>query len=61
MASREYQHLQKQITQLAGDMQNLIMALIELKVFKIKIDENGNAVYDTGKDDNGPDTSDSVK
>ena len=50
MASREYQHLQKQITQLAGDMQNLIMALIELKVFKIKIDENGNAVYDTGKD-----------
>jgi hypothetical protein len=28
----------------------MVMALIELKVFKVKIDENGNAVYDTGKD-----------
>lgn len=50
MASREYQHLQNQITQLAGDMKNLIMALIELGVFKITTDENGNAIYDTGKD-----------
>ena len=51
MASREYKHLQNQITQLSKDMGNLIMALIELKVFKIKIDEDGNAVYDTGKDE----------
>jgi hypothetical protein len=51
MASREYQHLQNQISQLSKDMASLIMALIELKVFKIKIDEDGNAVYDTGKDD----------
>ena len=51
MASREYQHLQNQITQLSKDMASLIMALIELKVFKIKVDENGNAVYDTGKDE----------
>ena len=51
MASKEYQHMQRQITQLSKDLQNLIMALIELKVFKIKIDENGKPVYDTGKDD----------
>lgn len=51
MASREYKHLQNQITQLSKDMGNLIMALIELKVFKIKIDEDGNAIYDTGKDE----------
>ena len=50
MASREYQHMQNEIRQLKHDMSNLIMALIELKVFKIKIDEDGNAVYDTGKD-----------
>ena len=50
MASREYQHLQKQINELRNDIGNLVMALIELKVFKVKIDENGNAVYDTGKD-----------
>jgi hypothetical protein len=51
MASREYQHLQNQISQLSKDMASLIMALIELKVFKIKIDKDGNAVYDTGKDE----------
>lgn len=50
MASREYQHLQKQITQLAGDVQNLILALFELKILKVKTDENGNVIYDTGKD-----------
>jgi len=44
------QHLRKEIKQLKADMANLVMALIELKVFKIKIDEDGNAVYDTGKD-----------
>jgi hypothetical protein len=39
-----------EIKQLKSDMANLIMALIELKIFKIKIDEDGNAIYDTGKD-----------
>ena len=51
MASKECQHMQRQITQLSKDLQNIVMALIELKVFKIKIDENGKPVYDTGKDD----------
>jgi hypothetical protein len=50
MANTEIQHLKNEIRQLKYDMSNLIMALIELKVFKIKIDEDGNAVYDTGKD-----------
>ena len=50
MANTEIQYLRKEVKQLKADMANLIMALIELKVFKIKIDENGNAVYDTGKD-----------
>lgn len=49
MANTEMQHLRKEIKQLKADMANLVMALIELKVFKIKIDEDGNAVYDTGK------------
>jgi len=51
MASREYQHMQNEIKQLKADMANLVMALIELKVFKIKIDNDGNAIYDTGKDE----------
>lgn len=49
MANTEIQYLKNEIRQLKHDMSNLIMALIELKVFKIKVDENGNAVYDTGK------------
>ena len=51
MASREYQHMQNEIKQLKADMANLVMALIEIKVFKIKIDDNGQAIYDTGKDE----------
>ena len=51
MASREYQHMQNEIKQLKADMANLVMALIELKVFKIKIDNDGQAIYDTGKDE----------
>lgn len=51
MANTEVQYLKNEIKQLKADMANLIMALIELKVFKIKVDENGNAVYDTGKDE----------
>jgi hypothetical protein len=51
MSNTEIQYVKKRIKQLEADMANLIMALIELKVFKIKIDENGNAIYDTGKDE----------
>ena len=51
MSNTEIQYVKKRIKQLEADMANLIMALIELKVFKIKIDENGKPVYDTGKDD----------
>ena len=47
------QYVKNRIKQLEADMANLVMALIELKVFKIKIDENGNAIYDTGTED-GP-------
>jgi hypothetical protein len=50
MANTEIAYLKNEIKPLKADMANLIMALIELKVFKIKIDEDGNAVYDTGKD-----------
>ena len=50
MADTELQYVKKRIKQIEADMANLVMALIELKVFKIKIDENGNAIYDTGKD-----------
>ena len=46
----QIKYLQKQVNQLREDMGNLVMALIELKVFKVKIDQEGNAVYDTGKD-----------
>lgn len=52
MANTEIQYLKKRVNQLENDMRNMVMALIELKVFKVKIDENGNAVYDTGKDGN---------
>jgi hypothetical protein len=51
MANTEIAYLKNEIRQLKYDMSNLIMALIELKVFKIKIDENGQAIYDTGKDE----------
>lgn len=50
MANTEIQYLKKRINQLENDMRNMVMALIELKVFKVKIDEDGKAVYDTGKD-----------
>ena len=50
MANTEIQYLKKRINQLENDMRNMVMALIELKVFKVKIDEDGNAIYDTGKD-----------
>ena len=50
MANTEIQYLKNKVNELEYNMKNLVMALIELKVFKIKIDENGKAVYDTGKD-----------
>ena len=49
MANTEIQYLKNEIKQLKSDMASLIMVLIELKIFKVKIDEDGNAVYDTGK------------
>ena len=51
MANTEIQYLKKRVNQLENDMRNMVMALIELKVFKITTDENGNAIYDTGKKD----------
>ena len=50
MANTEIQYLKKRVNQLEHDMKNMVMALIELKVFKVKIDDEGNAIYDTGKD-----------
>jgi DNA-directed RNA polymerase alpha subunit len=51
MANTEIQFLKKQIKQLHDDMAALIAILIQLKVLKIKIDENGNAIYDAGNDE----------
>ncbi len=50
MANTEIQYLKKQIKQLHDDMAALIAILIQLKVLKITVDEDGNAIYDTGKD-----------
>ena len=50
MANTEIQYLKNEIKQLKQDMTNLLMVLIDLKILKVKLDENGNAVYDTGKD-----------
>jgi hypothetical protein len=47
-------YVKNRIKQLESDMANLVMVLIELKVFKIKIDENGNVIYDTGSKDGKP-------
>lgn len=49
MANTEIAYLRKEIKQLKQDMTNLLMVLIDLKILKVKLDENGNAVYDTGK------------
>ena len=46
----EIQYLKNEINQLRNDMRNLILVLIDLKILKVTTDENGNAVYDTGKD-----------
>jgi len=49
-SNTEMAYVKNRIKQLEADMGNLVMALIELKVFKIKIDEDGKAIYDTGND-----------
>lgn len=50
MANTEIQYLKKRVNQLEDEMRNLLMVLIDLKMLKIRIDENGKPVYDTGKD-----------
>lgn len=50
-SNTEMAYVKNRIKQLESDMANLVMALIELKVFKVKIDEDGKAVYDTGSKD----------
>jgi hypothetical protein len=50
MANTELQYVKNEIKQLRNDMRNLILVLIELGILKVTVDENGNAVYDTGKD-----------
>jgi hypothetical protein len=51
MANTEIAYLKKRVNQLENEMRNLLMVLIDLKMLKIRIDENGNPVYDTGKDE----------
>lgn len=51
MANTEIQYLKNEVKQLKQDMTNLLMVLIDLKILKVKLDENGQAVYDTGKKD----------
>jgi hypothetical protein len=51
MASREYQHLQKKVDKLQYDLNNLVLALFELKILKVKTDEDGKPVINTGKDE----------
>lgn len=50
MANTEIQYLKNEIKQVREDIRNLILVLIELKILKVTVDENGKAVYDTGKD-----------
>jgi len=49
--SKEFRILVKEIERLKSDIRNLLTVLLDLKVIKVKIDENGNASYDTGKDE----------
>jgi len=44
----EIQYLKNEINQLRNDMRNLILVLIDLKILKVTVDEDGKAVYDTG-------------
>jgi hypothetical protein len=50
VANTEIQYLKNEVKKLKQDMTNLLMVLIDLKILKVKLDENGNAVYDIGKD-----------
>jgi hypothetical protein len=51
MANTEIQYLKNEIKQTREDIRNLILVLIELKILKVTVDENGKAVYDTGNDE----------
>jgi len=50
MSNTEMQYVKNEIKQVREDIRNLILVLIELKILKVTVDENGKAVYDTGKD-----------
>jgi hypothetical protein len=51
MANTEIAYLKKRVNQLENEMRNLLLILIDLKMLKVRIDENGNAVYDTSRDE----------
>ena len=51
MVNTEIQYLKNEIKQVREDIRNLILVLIELKILKVTVDENGKAVYDTGNDE----------
>jgi hypothetical protein len=48
--NKQFTVLVAEIEKLKRDLAGLLEILMQLKVIKIKIDENGNAIYDTGKD-----------
>ena len=50
MNNKQFTVLVAEIEKLKRDLANLLEILMQLKVIKIKIDENGNAIYDTGND-----------
>jgi hypothetical protein len=51
MATREFTILVAEIEKLKKDLAGLLEILMQLKVIKIKLDVNGNPVYDTGNDE----------
>ena len=46
----EIDKLKKETSRLAYDLNNVVMALYDLKIFKVNLDENGNPIIDTGKE-----------
>ena len=51
MASKEFTILVREIELIKTELRNLFAILMELKVIKVKTDQNGNLVYDKGKDE----------
>ena len=51
MNNKQFTVLVREIEKLKRDLTGLLEILMQLKVIKIKIDKDGNAIYDTGKDD----------